>query len=198
MDLASSPVVCHIPDCATTQAEIQEELQRFLTGYCSICKKSREGKLCGCAFPCSLTFRAQMMIRIHELLGIEKPPERKAIQVILIDRNGFVGRYLCDTKASPSGLLQAPGLAKEGSRGLLGQEGGGPGQPDLQVGRGRLPERGVAWGGRQHRLDLVEQERPEGKRDLEGTNERPGAREGQGEGERGQEDVCVSTGGRIG
>lgn len=92
MDL-QSPVVCHIPDCATTQAEIEAELQSFLTGYCSICKKSRDGKLCGCAFPCSLTFRAQMMAKIHELLGMEKPPERKTIQVGDIYRMFFSGKH---------------------------------------------------------------------------------------------------------
>ncbi len=77
----SSPVVCHIPDCATTQAEIEVELKAFLTGYCSICKKAREGKLCGCAFPCSLNFRAQMMAKIHQLLHIPQPPDRRFIQV---------------------------------------------------------------------------------------------------------------------
>ena len=77
----SSPIVCQIPDCATTQSEIEVELRGFLNGFCSICKKERGGKLCGCAFPCSLTFRAQMCTKIHELLGILKPPERRAIQV---------------------------------------------------------------------------------------------------------------------
>ncbi len=76
-----SPVVCHVPDCLTTQAEIEAELKAFLSGYCAICKKGREGRLCGCAFPCSLTFRAQMMKEIHQLLGVDRPAERKAIQV---------------------------------------------------------------------------------------------------------------------
>ena len=49
--------------------------------YCSICKKDRNGKLCGCAFPCALTFRAQMLSKIHELLGIDRPQDRRAIQV---------------------------------------------------------------------------------------------------------------------
>ena len=80
--MSGSPIVCQIPDCATTQAEIEAELKSFLSGFCSICKKDRLGKLCGCAFPCSLTFRAQMLQKIHELLGQPKPPNRRAIQVI--------------------------------------------------------------------------------------------------------------------
>ncbi len=77
----SSPVVCQIPDCTTTQAEMEAELKSFLSGYCSICKRDRDGKLCGCAYPCALTFRAKMLVKIHELLGIEKPADRRAIQV---------------------------------------------------------------------------------------------------------------------
>ncbi len=78
---SNSPLVCQIPDCSTSQAEIEAELASFLSSFCSFCKKERAGKLCGCAFPCSLTFRAQMLNKIHELLGIEKPPDRRAIQV---------------------------------------------------------------------------------------------------------------------
>jgi hypothetical protein len=79
--LLDSPLVCQIPDCTTTQSEIEAELASFLASFCSVCKKERAGKLCGCAFPCSLTFRAQMLSKIHELIGIEKPPDRRAIQV---------------------------------------------------------------------------------------------------------------------
>ena len=74
--------VCQIPDCTTTQTEIEAELATFLASYCSVCKKDRNGKLCGCAFPCSLTFKSQMLNKIHELLGIPKPADRRAIQVI--------------------------------------------------------------------------------------------------------------------
>ncbi|XP_059081890.1 uncharacterized protein LOC131879551 [Tigriopus californicus] len=69
-----------IPDCTTTQGEIEVELNHFLASYCSICKKDRGGKLCGCAFPCSLTFRSQMLLKIHDLLQMEKPAKRKTIQ----------------------------------------------------------------------------------------------------------------------
>ena len=76
-----SPPVCQIPDCTTTQAEIEAELATFLASYCSVCKKDRNGKLCGCAFPCSLTFKSQMMNKMHELLGLPKPQDRRALQV---------------------------------------------------------------------------------------------------------------------
>ena len=39
------------------QAMIETELESYLAGFCSHCNKPREGKLCGCAFPCSLTFK---------------------------------------------------------------------------------------------------------------------------------------------
>ena len=73
-------VVCQIPECLTTSGEIERELKLFLASYCDVCKKKRGGKLCGCAFPCSLTFRSQMLQKIHDLLGLEKPPDRKTIQ----------------------------------------------------------------------------------------------------------------------
>jgi len=76
-----SPLVCQIPGCTTTQTEIETELTTFMTSYCSVCKKDRGGKLCSCAFPCSLTFKSQMLNKIHELLGIGKPFDRRAIQV---------------------------------------------------------------------------------------------------------------------
>ena len=76
-----SVIVCQIPDCNTTQLEIESEMSAFLSGYCTICRKERSGKLCGCAFPCSLNFRSQMMRKIHDLLNIKKPPDRKTIQV---------------------------------------------------------------------------------------------------------------------
>ena len=60
-----SPPVCQIPDCTTTQAEIEVELSTFLASFCSVCKKDRGGKLCGCAFPCSLTFKSQMLNKIQ-------------------------------------------------------------------------------------------------------------------------------------
>ena len=86
-----SPLVCQIPGCTTTQTEIETELTTFLASYCSVCKKDRGGKLCSCAFPCSLTFKSQMLTKIHELLGIEKPVDRRAVQVqickTLIDIN---------------------------------------------------------------------------------------------------------------
>ena len=78
-----SPPVCQIPDCTTTQAEIEAELVTFLASYCSVCKKDRNGKLCGCAFPCSLTFKSQMMNKMHELLGLPKPQDRRALQVYI-------------------------------------------------------------------------------------------------------------------
>ena len=77
-----APTVCQIPGCTTTQTEIEAELSTFLNSYCSVCKKDRGGKLCSCAFPCSLTFKSQMLLKIHELLGIAKPPDRRAIQVM--------------------------------------------------------------------------------------------------------------------
>ena len=76
-----SPLVCQIPGCTTTQTEIEAELVSFLASFCSVCKKERNGQLCSCAFPCSLTFKSQMLLKIHELLGIAKPPDRRAIQV---------------------------------------------------------------------------------------------------------------------
>ena len=77
-----SPIVCQIPGCTTTQMEIEAELASFLNSFCAMCRKDRGGKLCSCAFPCSLTFKSQMLIKIHELLGLEKPPDRRAIQVL--------------------------------------------------------------------------------------------------------------------
>merc|ERR1712141_715528 len=79
MATMESPPVCQIPDCTTTQAEIEAELSTFLASYCSVCKKDRNGKLCGCAFPCSLTFKSQMMNKMHELLGLPKPQDRRAL-----------------------------------------------------------------------------------------------------------------------
>lgn len=79
-----TPLVCQIPGCTTTQAEIESELTTFLSSFCSVCKKERGGKLCSCAFPCSLTFKSQMLVKIHELLGIAKPPDRRAIQVMFL------------------------------------------------------------------------------------------------------------------
>ena len=78
---SATSIVCQIPDCATTQDEIEQELNTFLKGFCSVCNKERNGKLCGCAFPCSLTFRSHMLNKIHSFLGITCPPDRKAIQV---------------------------------------------------------------------------------------------------------------------
>ena len=40
--------------------KIESELESYLAGFCSHCDKPREGKLCGCAFPCSLTFKVLM------------------------------------------------------------------------------------------------------------------------------------------
>ena len=77
-----SPIVCQIPGCTTTQMEIEAELASFLNSFCAMCRKDRGGKLCSCAFPCSLTFKSQMLVKIHELLGLEKPPDRRAIQVM--------------------------------------------------------------------------------------------------------------------
>ena len=77
-----SPIVCQIPGCTTTQMEIEAELASFLNSFCAMCRKDRGGKLCSCAFPCSLTFKSQMLVKIHELLGLEKPPDRRAIQVL--------------------------------------------------------------------------------------------------------------------
>ena len=62
--------------------EIEAELASFLNSFCAMCRKDRGGKLCSCAFPCSLTFKSQMLVKIHELLGLEKPPDRRAIQVM--------------------------------------------------------------------------------------------------------------------
>ena len=36
-----SLVVCQIPDCTTTQAEIELELKTFLSSYCTVCKQAR-------------------------------------------------------------------------------------------------------------------------------------------------------------
>jgi len=76
-----SAPVCQVPGCTTTQALIESELENYLAGFCSQCNKPREGKLCGCAFPCSLTFKGQMLHRIHDLLGLEVPSGMKSIQV---------------------------------------------------------------------------------------------------------------------
>ena len=80
---------CQIPGCDTTHAEIEAELHTYLSGYCKVrivcvtpflisltcyfskaCEKLREGRLCGCAFPCNLTFKGQMLNMIHSLLGM--------------------------------------------------------------------------------------------------------------------------------
>ena len=84
-----SPIVCQIPGCTTTQMEIEAELASFLNSFCAMCRKDRGGKLCSCAFPCSLTFKSQMLVKIHELLGLEKPPDRRAIQVMSKKKIGF-------------------------------------------------------------------------------------------------------------
>ena len=76
-----SAVVCQIPGCKTTQAEIEGELQSYLGGYCQTCDKQREGRLCGCAFPCSLTFKGQMLSMIHSLLGLSYQQGMKQINV---------------------------------------------------------------------------------------------------------------------
>jgi len=76
-----SSLVCQIPGCKTSQGEIEAELQTYLGGYCQACEKEREGRLCGCAFPCSLTFKGQMLGKIHSLLGINVPQGMKAVQV---------------------------------------------------------------------------------------------------------------------
>jgi len=76
-----SSLVCQIPGCKTSQGEIEAELQTYLGGYCQACEKEREGRLCGCAFPCSLTFKGQMLGKIHNLLGINVPQGMKAVQV---------------------------------------------------------------------------------------------------------------------
>jgi len=60
---------------------VDAELRAFLQGYCSVCKKDRGGKLCGCSFPCSLSFKAHMRTKIHEILGLGKPNDKRAIQV---------------------------------------------------------------------------------------------------------------------
>ena len=36
--------------------------------------------------PCSLTFKGQMLLRIHELLGLQPPSGARAIQVLLSTR----------------------------------------------------------------------------------------------------------------
>ena len=74
-------MVCQIPGCKTTQAEIECELQSYLGGYCEACDKQREGRLCGCAFPCSLTFKGQMLNMIHSLLGLNYQQGMKQINV---------------------------------------------------------------------------------------------------------------------
>ena len=80
-DRVMSSLVCQIPGCRTSQGEIEAELQTYLGGYCNQCQKEREGRLCGCAFPCSLTFKGQMLGKIHNLLGIPVPQGMKAVQV---------------------------------------------------------------------------------------------------------------------
>ena len=102
-----SPPVCQIPDCTTTQAEIEVELSTFLASFCSVCKKDRGGKLCGCAFPCSLTFKSQMLNKIHELLGISKPPDRRAIQVKLLFLNAYLLLKMYGNATAPPYLLKS-------------------------------------------------------------------------------------------
>ena len=34
-----SPIVCQIPDCTTTQLEIELELKTYLSSYCTFCKQ---------------------------------------------------------------------------------------------------------------------------------------------------------------
>ena len=58
-----------------SQAVIESELESYLAGFCSHCDKPREGKLCGCAFPCSLTFK--VLLKILRKLKCNKPREGK-------------------------------------------------------------------------------------------------------------------------
>ncbi|XP_040565998.1 uncharacterized protein [Lepeophtheirus salmonis] len=75
------PTVCQIPGCETTQDEVDAEISTFLFDYCATCKRQRNGNLCGCPYPCTLTFRTAMLQRIHELLEIPLSPDRKSIKV---------------------------------------------------------------------------------------------------------------------
>jgi len=73
--------VCQLPGCNTTQKDVESALVEYLDGFCVKCEKKRDGSLCGCPFPCSLTFKGPMLEKIHELIGKEIPDGVKSIQV---------------------------------------------------------------------------------------------------------------------
>jgi len=74
-------LVCELPGCGVTQKDVETALGEYLDGFCVKCGKKRDGSLCGCPFPCSLTFKGQMLDKIYQLVGKEVPTEAKSIQV---------------------------------------------------------------------------------------------------------------------
>ena len=76
-----SPIICEVPNCTVTQAEIEQDLAIFLASYCPDCKRERNGRICSCPFPSTFIFRAAMMTKIMELLNLTFDDTKTSFQM---------------------------------------------------------------------------------------------------------------------
>ena len=90
--MGDNEMVCQLPGCRVTQKDVETALAEYLEGYCMVsqisnlcyteymsryfnhllfsifvqkCARKRDGSLCGCPFPCSLTFKGNIFHTLY-------------------------------------------------------------------------------------------------------------------------------------